>query len=128
MSIREDAMIEAYWKTIRGTLVKEFPAVRGSSTHGRRLIDAVIISDGEFRRCHWSDVDLKGKDVVVVQAKNERLGMYLMGQTLFSAELVRKFFDPKSVLSIALCSKDDSVLRPMLEVFPNMKVQVIEEF
>ena len=71
---------------------------------------------------------MKGKDVVVVQAKNERLGMYLMGQTLFSAELVRKFFDPKSVLSIALCSKDDSVLRPMLEVFPNMKVQVIEEF
>jgi hypothetical protein len=45
MSIREDAMIEAYWKTIGGTLVK-----------------------------------------------------------------------------------DDSVLRPMLEVFPNMKVQVIEEF
>jgi hypothetical protein len=29
-------------------------------------------------------------------------------------------------MSIALCTEDDSVLRPLLEQYPNMKVVVID--
>lgn len=50
--------------------------------------------------------------------------MYLMGQTLFSAELMKKF-KPNSMRAIALCNKDDSVLRPLLERYPGMEVVII---
>lgn len=60
----------------------------------------------------------------MVQAKAKRLGMYLMGQALFSAELVERL-EPRSVRSVALCRKDDAVMRPMLERFKGMEVVVI---
>lgn len=50
--------------------------------------------------------------------------MYLMGQALFSAELV-KAFNPASIRSVALCTKDDSVLRPLLDPYPNVEVVVM---
>jgi hypothetical protein len=65
--------------------------------------------------------------VIVVQAKASRLGMYLMGQALFSAELIRRF-RPASVRSVALCTADDAVLRPLLEPYPHVEVVVMGEF
>jgi hypothetical protein len=50
--------------------------------------------------------------------------MYQMGQTLFSAELVRRF-KPASVKSVALCTQDDEILRPLLERYPSMEVVVL---
>jgi hypothetical protein len=50
--------------------------------------------------------------------------MYLMGQTLFSADLVRRLH-PASIESVALCRLDDSELRPLLEKFAGMKVVVV---
>ena len=67
---------------------------------------------------------MEGKDVIVVQAKANRLGMYLMGQTLFSAQLVRRF-KPKSVRSVALCTANDEILRPLLEKYKGMEVVVV---
>ena len=66
---------------------------------------------------------IAGQDVIAVQAKAQRLGMYLMGQGLFSAELLRRF-QPKSIRSIILCSADDSVLRPLLARYPEVEVVV----
>jgi hypothetical protein len=45
-----------------------------------------------FETAHWSDLSLAGQRVIVVQAKAHRLGMYLMGQAVFTAQLVRKRF------------------------------------
>ena len=61
--------------------------------------------------------DLRGKDVVVVQTKNSRLGMYLMGQTLFSRELIARRFQPSSVRAVALVRQSDEALQPILEEF-----------
>ncbi len=80
----------------------------------------------ETRIAPWREVSLKGEDVIVVQAKAMRLGMYLMGQTFFSAELIKRF-GPASVRSVALCTKDDSLLRPLLEQYPGMEVVVLAE-
>jgi len=49
--------------------------------------------------------------------------MSLMGQTLFTAELMRRF-KPRSIEDVALCTADDSVLRPMLEAHPGCRVVV----
>lgn len=38
--------------------------------------------------------------------------MYLLGQALFSRELIETRFAPRSVRTVALCTDDDDVLRP----------------
>jgi hypothetical protein len=126
MSKLESPMIMDYWKTIGGTLVEEYYAVKRSPTTSPRRIDAIILPYRETRIANWRDVPLDGEDVIVVQAKAHRLGMYLMGQALFSAEIVKQCFKPKSVKSVALCAKDDALLRPMLESFDGLEVVVIE--
>lgn len=125
MSKRETPMIRQYWEMVGGTLIEECPVVKKGKDIGPRRLDAVILPNGPKIRAHWSEVSLQGQDVIVVQAKADRLGMYLMGQALFSAELI-KTFQPASVRSIALCSKDDSLLRPMLERYDGVEVVVIE--
>lgn len=69
-------------------------------------------------------MNLEGEDVVAVQAKAHRLGMYLMGQAIFSAELLRRF-RPRSIRSVILCSADDSVQRPLLTPYPEVDVVVV---
>lgn len=70
-----------------------------------------------------SDMSVEGRDIIVVQAKASRLGMYLMGQALFSAQLMQ-LFSPRSVESVALVLRDDEVLRPMFEQYAGMRVVV----
>jgi hypothetical protein len=125
MSKHETQMTRWYWEQRGGTLVEEFCAVRRRRDRSAevRLLDGVIILNEPHRLARTREVSLEGKDVVVVQTKNRRLGMYLMGQVLFSAELIRAF-KPRSVESIALCSLDDAVLRPLLEAHKDCHVVV----
>ncbi len=116
-------MTRWYWKQVGGTLIEEFHAVRKSPTNARRLIDGVIIHGGETKIAKSPDVDLSGKDVTVIQAKANRLGMYLMGQAFFSAALIRKL-NPKTIKSVALCKHDDAVMRELLERHDGMEVVI----
>jgi hypothetical protein len=50
--------------------------------------------------------------------------MYLMGQTLFSMELLRRRHPDAAIESVALCSLDDEVLRPVLEAHSGCKVVI----
>ena len=124
MSKLETPMILKYWKKVGGTLIEEFPAVKLSKTTGPRRMDAVIIINGPKKKASWRDVSLKNEDIIVIQAKAHRLGMYLMGQTLFSAQLMKRF-KPASIRSVALCNKGYSVLRPLLERYKGMEVVVM---
>jgi hypothetical protein len=114
MSKLETPLTRAYWKKVGGTLVEEFLAVPLSSVSGKRLIDAIIIPDGPSEIKHWRDVDLGGKEIIVVQTKASRLGMYLLGQAIISPELMNRY-RPSSIRSVAICTKDDAVLRPIAE-------------
>src|ERR1700719_4835731 len=81
MSKRETPMTQRYWERVRGTLLEEYLIVRSSPGVGRRMIDAVIIEDGDHRiASHGETVSLDGHDIVVVQTKVLRLGMYRLGQ------------------------------------------------
>ena len=57
---------------------------------------------------------IEGVDIIVVQPKVGRLGMHLLGQALFSRELMRNFA-PESLRTVAICEQDDEVLRRMAE-------------
>jgi hypothetical protein len=109
-------MLLRYWARVGGVLAEEFPAVRGSANASPRRLDGVIVLGDEPRRVIPSQLEVAGKDIIVVQAKASRLGMYLMGQALFSRELMRPFM-PASIRTVALCAQDDSVLRPLAEQY-----------
>ena len=116
MSKRETPLTREYWQSIGGTLIEEFPAVTKGDSNSRRLLDGVVILGGEFRIAKASEVDIEGKVIVVIQTKVNRLGMYLMGQAFFSRELM-KTFKPKSIKTVAICGKDDTVMRYLCKEF-----------
>jgi hypothetical protein len=121
MSKHETSMIRWYWQQVGGTLVEEFCAVCQSRLCGKRLLDAVIIKGGPKGIARQPDISVEDKDIIVVQAKASRLGMYLMGQAFFSAQLIQAF-KPRSVESVALVLQDDAVLRPLFEQHSGMRV------
>ena len=118
-------MTEWYWREVlkQGTLIKEYIAVeRGEDdSNAPRFMDGLVVMDGPFKISDEIRMEITGKDVVVIQSKNKRLGMYLMGQVVFSRELLLKK-GAKSVRSVAVCRKDDKVMRELLEAHPDIKV------
>ena len=116
MSKHETPLTRKYWQSVGGTLVEEFPVLRRSSASAQRLLDGLIIFDGNNRIARADEVTVEGTDVIVLQTKANRLGMYLMGQAFFSRELV-KAFNPKSIRTVAICAQDDSAMHTLCEQF-----------
>ena len=125
MSKHETPMTEWYWREVlkKGTLIKEYVAIERAEdgSNGSRFMDGLVIMDGPFKISDDVTRGIAGKDVVVIQSKNKRLGMYLMGQALFSRELILKK-KPKSVRSVAVCRKDDKIMRELLKAHPEIEV------
>ena len=113
MSKRETPLTLAYWKTVGGTLCLEYPINHGFSDSGRRLLDGVILTDLPSEQKHHREVTIDGHDVVIVQTKDSRLGMYLLGQALFSREAIKAVANPRSIRTIALCTRDDLFMRTL---------------
>ena len=122
MSKHESPLTKRYWESVGGTLVLEFPAVRKRKghNHGKRLLDGLIIVGSETKIAKASEVDIEGKDIIVVQTKRgslqTRLGMYLLGQAFFSKELMKPF-KPRSIRSVAICTAADDILEPLAAQF-----------
>ena len=125
MSKIETPMTRWFWREVlkRGTLIEEYVAVEEAAdgSNAPRYMDGLVILDGPFEISNDVRRDIAEKDVVVIQSKNKRLGMYLMGQTLFSRDLILAK-GAKSVRSVAVCRKDDKVMRPLLLAHDNIEV------
>jgi hypothetical protein len=120
-------MTRWYWREIlkQGTLIEEYVAVERTKNRSvaPRLMDGLVIVGGPFTVSDDVRMDITDKDVVVIQSKNKRLGMYLMGQALFSRELLLKK-GARSVRSVAVCRKDDKVMRELLLAHPDIEVVI----
>jgi hypothetical protein len=122
MSKRETPMTEGFWQSqAPGLFIAEYPLVRPAKDQGIRLVDGVILPDEPHGRGKWRDHSLTGKRVIVIQTKAERMGMYLMGQAVFSPYLARAC-GATSVRSILLCYRSDAALLPLLKPFPEVEV------
>jgi hypothetical protein len=114
-------MTEAFWeKYAGGAYIPEYCIVRAIKGHcSVRRLDALISPDEPHgrhgrRTLKGKGYDkLAGRNVIVVQTKAKGMGMYLMGQTLFSVRLVMAQ-GAKSVRSTLFCTGADSVLLPAL--------------
>lgn len=116
MSKHETPLTRRFWEEVGGTLIEEFLAVSKGKDNAQRLIDGVILVDEETRIAKTSDVIIKGKKIIVIQTKASRLGMYLIGQSIISRDLMKKF-EPTHIRSVIVCNKDDSILRPIAESY-----------
>ena len=125
MSKRETPLTRRYWREIGGTLIEEFPSVRRSLNQGRRLLDGVVILDAPHLIVNHREVEIENQDIVVLQTKASRLGMYLLGQALFSRHLMMPF-RPRSIDTVAICTKGDAVLEPWAAAY-GIKVVVYQD-
>jgi hypothetical protein len=116
MSKHETPLTRKYWQSVGGTLIEEFPVVRRSASSAQRLLDGLIVLDGNNRIARAEQIKIEGMDVTVLQTKANRLGMYLMGQAFFSRELV-KSLNPKSIRTVAICVQDDSEMHSLCKQF-----------
>lgn len=116
MSKKETPLTRRYWDSVGGALIEEFPAVRKGAGNAQRLLDGIIVLGEPKAIVRFSDVDIKGKDIIVVQTKASRLGMYLMGQAIISRKLMEAF-QPRNIRSVAVCLQGDSVLESLLPEF-----------
>lgn len=124
----EGRMIMKYWKDVGGTIIWEFTMVKKTEEVGGRYLDALILPNQERReasRFEISDDMIKNQNIILVQAKSKRLGMPLMGQAIFSVELMRKF-NPSSIRSVALCTGNDRVLENLLKPYHEVEVVIIK--
>jgi hypothetical protein len=120
-------MTLAYWSRVGGTLIEEYVIVPPGAGRGVRLVDAIILADGPTTRLPIDatrHVGLDGRDVIVVQTKGSRLGMYLLGQAYFSKLLVERRFKPRSVRSVAVCTATDAALE-LIAVEHGVEVVVV---
>lgn len=120
-------MTLAFWEhCANGALLEEYLVVKPGKDRAQRYLDAIILPDGPMGRFTRDEhVELKDKNVIVVQTKIGRMGMYLMGQALFSVGLVKQA-GAASVRSILLCTKTDSALLPLLDPFPEVEVWTLD--
>jgi len=125
MSKKETPLTRRYWEEISGTLIEEFLAVPKGKNNSQRLIDGVILLGEDKKIVKWDQVVIENKDIIILQTKANRLGMYLMGQALFSIELMKKF-NPRSIRSVMICTKDDEVMRNIAEKY-GLEIKIYEQ-
>lgn len=123
MSKHETPMTEGFWESsARGLFIAEYPLVQRGADRAPRYVDGLILPDEPHGRGNWRDYpSLAGRKVIVIQTKRRRMGMYLMGQALFSARLALTC-GAASVRSILLCHESDGALLPLLKPFPEIEV------
>ena len=125
MSKHETWRTRKYWDEVGGLLIEEFVSVKPTKEQGIRPVDAVIVI-GEDKAIHpTNSYDISGKDVIVVQTKRGRIGMYLLGQAYFSKYLIQRH-NPRSVRSVAICGKNDKIMQE-LAFDHNVEIVVIPE-
>lgn len=125
MSQKESWRTRKYWSRTGGILIEEFLAVKGSKTTGKRLIDGVIVISEESRIYDGNFYNIEGNDVIIIQTKCNRIGMYLLGQAFFSKFLVEKY-NPRSIKSVAICGAYDDIIGELAKDH-DVDVVVIED-
>lgn len=126
MSKHETWRTRKYWESVGGLLIEEFLAIPANKAENvsKRLIDGIIVLDQRQEILTGGKHDFTGKDIIVIQTKAGRLGMYLMGQAFFSREIMKRYA-PKSIKTVAICGKKDKEMENLCIKY-DIEVVVIE--
>ena len=72
------------------------------------------------------EILIKGERVVVIQSKNRRLGMGLIGQVIVSRDLVAQL-GVKVMKSVGVCTEMDTIMHRMLRKHPGCRAVVYKQ-
>ena len=99
-------------------MIEKFQAIAGNAKDGvgKRLIDGIIVLGQDTRIQTGGTYEFRNKDIIVVQAKAKRLGMYLMGQAFFSREIMKRYM-PNSIMTVAICAKGDPEMEAICAMY-----------
>lgn len=103
----------------KGFLMEEYLALPQGKTNGKRLMDGVIV----FRKPFAKRKLFRDERVVVIQSKNRRLGMGLIGQVIVSRDLVERL-GADVIKSVGVCTEIDTVMHKMLRKHPKCRAVV----
>ena len=103
----------------KGFLMEEYLALNQGKANGKRLMDGVIV----FRKPFVKRKLIKGERVVVIQSKNRRLGMGLIGQVIVSRDLVERL-GADIIKSVGVCTEIDTVMHKILRKHPKCRAVV----
>jgi hypothetical protein len=114
-------MTQWYAKTRypKGHPIEEFQALKQGKTNSKRHMDGVIV----FRKPYEKRKLIKGERVVVIQSKNRKLGISLIGQVVVSRDLV-ELHGVKVMRSVGVCTEMDTVMHKMLRKHPRCRAVV----
>lgn len=118
MSKHETWRTRLYWNSIGGLLIEEFRAIPRDLKNNvsNRDFDGLIVL-GEPKSIQSAGTfNFEGRDLVIVQTKPSRLGMGLMGQALFSMEIMKRF-NPRSMRTVAICGRTDDELASICDKY-----------
>lgn len=106
-------------------MIEEFRAIPRDlrCNISNRDLDGIIVLGEPDAIQHGGTFDFEGRDLIIIQTKPNRLGMGLMGQALFSKEIMKRF-KPKSMKVIAICSRTDMELNKICATY-NIEIVVI---
>jgi hypothetical protein len=111
-----------YWDQTGGLLIEEFVVVNQTKIQGRRVIDGIVVLN-ENKAIHKGNTyNLADRDVVIIQTKNGRIGMSLLGQAYFSRFLIERM-KPRSIQCVAICGKTDAVME---ELAKQHNIEIVE--
>lgn len=118
MSRHETARARKYWERIGGLLIEEFQVVpkKKNTGKGKRIIDGIIVLGEEKRIQIGGTYDFTGKDIIIIQFEKEHKGMQFLGEAFSSREAIMRY-QPKSIKTVAICSKHDEELYRLCEEF-----------
>lgn len=116
-----------YWERIGGLLIEEFQVGprKKNSSKGKWVIDAIIVRGEENRIQTGGTYDLAGKDIIVIQIEREHRGMQFLGEAFSSREAIIRY-QPRSIKTVAICSRHDEELYRLCEEF-NIEMVVMPE-
>ncbi len=125
----ESEMTEAFAQRLGGSLIKECYIPGRRPQFEQRAIDGMVLLDriwSSERGRRASETMLAGANVVVVQTKTGELEMPLLGQALFSRELIPQYRPQLPIRTVALCGRDHPILRRLAEN-QEIEVEVMED-
>ena len=113
-SIPAKSFHHLFWeKELGGTMIEGSAAISKVTDSGSR----VVIPGGPSQILDPLKADITGKDIVIIQGNSKEIvGMYLLGQAIFSKKLLEPY-NPKSIRSIALCKKSDTCMERAAKLY-----------
>jgi hypothetical protein len=122
----EVRLIRTYHAHLGGTLITGW-TVNCAGPGMRRRLDAVILPDGRPGEARQADIDLTNRDVILVEARNSRLGCQSVGQILVKGDWLMEECAPRSLHRVVLVTGTEVGLEDFAARRYGIETVVLEE-